>query len=221
MQARDIPVFGDILDAAVLYASTVARIARHPLAFVHTIGFDDPGAVRRGFKFLGAGIAVAYLILTPALSRHGFEVGELRFGFVVLVRLLLVTLLYHAAFYVFGYRRPLSASLILSSYLNGLYFPFFMLVMLPGYFAVGPGIYFDPGIVLTPDQVSQLNDTLVLTALALLLVAYPFFFAVASYWWAKAYGARLALSAALLLAALVLAGAVNIYIVPMLTRLFI
>ena len=221
MQARDIPVFGGLLEAAVLYARTVASLARHPFAFVHTIVFDDPGALRRAFKFVGAGIALAYLILTPALTRHGFDVGELRFGFVVLLRLLLVTVVYHAAFHVVGCRRPLSTSLILSSYLNGLYFPFFMAAMLPGYLAVGPAVYFDPGIVLTPEQVSGLGNPLVLSALALLLLAYPFFFAMASAWWARAYGASTALSAVLLLAALVVAGAINIYIVPFLTRLFI
>src|SRR5262249_39288531 len=60
-----------------------------------------------------------------------------------------------------------------------------------------------------------------LSALALLLVVYPFFFAVASYWWARAFGASTWVSAALLLAAIVLAGLGNLYVLPQVTRLFI
>ncbi len=55
----------------------------------------------------------------------------------------------------------------------------------------------------------------------LLIVAYPFFFAVATYWWAKAFGARVWLSAALLVASVVLAGIGNLYVLPWVTRLLV
>jgi hypothetical protein len=50
---------------------------------------------------------------------------------------------------------------------------------------------------------------------------YPFFFAVASRWWAKAFGASTWVSTALLLAAVVLAGLGNLYVLPLVTRLFV
>ena len=220
MHARDIPVLGDLIDAAFIFAVTLGRIGRHPFGFVHAISFDGPMAPRRAFKFIGAGIAFAYLIISPALSKHSFEISELRFGVVVLLRLLLVTAIYHAAFLIVGYRRPITTSLILSSYINGVYFPFFMATMLPGYLAIGPQYYFEPlGGALTPEQVSALDHPLVLSAQVLLLVAYPFFFALASYWWATAYGTRVWLSAVLLFAAIILAGLGNLYAIPLVTRL--
>jgi hypothetical protein len=221
MHARDVPVLGDLIDATVIFATTLIRIGRHPFGFVHAISFDDPLAPRRAFKFIGAGIAFAYLIFSPALSKHNFEVSEFRFGIVVLLRLLLVTAIYHAAFFVVGYRRPITKSLILSSYINGVYFPFFMATMLPGYLAIGPRYYFEPLGQLTPAQVSALEHPLVLSAQALLLAGYPFFFALASYWWATAYGTRVWLSTALLVAAVILAGAANLYIIPLITRPFL
>jgi hypothetical protein len=222
MHARDIPVLGDLIDTAIIFAATLDRIGRRPFGFVHTIAFEEPTAPRRAFKFIGAGIAFAYLIISPALSKHNFDVGELRFGVVVLLRLLLVTVIYHVAFFVVGYRRPIMTSLILSSYINGVYFPFFMATMLPGYLVIGPRYYFEPlGGALTPEQVSALDHPLVLSTQLLLLVTYPFFFALASYWWAKAYGTRVWLGAVLLFIAIILAGLVNLYILPTVTRTFV
>lgn len=221
MHARDIPVLGDLIEATVLFATTLIRIGQHPFGFVHAISFEDPVATRRAFKFIGAGIAFAYLIISPALSKHNFELSEFRFGIVVLLRLLLVTAIYHAAFLFVGYRRPITTSLILSSYINGVYFPFFMATMLPGYLAIGPRYYFEPLEQLTPAQVSALEHPLVLSAQVLFLAGYPFFFALASYWWAAAYGTKIWLSAALLFAAVILAGVANLYVIPLVTRAFL
>jgi hypothetical protein len=222
MHARDIPVLGDLIDASVIFVVTLGRIGRHPFGFVHGISFDDPMAPKRAFKFIGAGIALAYLIISPAMSKHSFEVSEFRFGLVVLLRLLLVTAIYHTAFFIVGYRRPTTTSLILSSYINGVYFPFFMATMLPGYLAIGPRYYFDPlGGALTPEQLSALDHPLVVSAQVLLLVTYPFFFALASYWWATAYGTRVWHSAVLLFTAIIIAGLGNLYILPMVTRPFL
>ena len=221
MHARDIPILGDLIDSVVVFSATLGRIARNPFGFVQTISFDNPLTPKRAFKFIGAGIALAYLIISPALSKHSFEVSEFRFGVVVLLRLLLVTAIYHVAFFVVGYRRPITTSLILSSYLNGVYFPFFMAVMLPGYLAIGPQYYFEPLAPLTPEQAAALENPVVLSAQVLLLVGYSFFFALASYWWAIAYGTKVWLSAALLFAAVALAGLGNLFIVPIGTRLFL
>lgn len=220
MHVRDIPVVGELIDTAIVYAATLARIARHPFRFVHTIAFDDPDALRRGFKFIGAAIALGYLIIGPALTRHSFEVGELRFGIVVLLRLLLVTAIYHAAFLVVGYRQPVAKSLVLSSYINGAYFPIYMAAMLPGLLALGPQSFFEP---LTESRTQLTVEEHLPVALGnlLLLVAYPFFFAVACYWWAKAFGARIWLSSALLLASVVIAGLGNLFVLPWLTRLLV
>ena len=190
MHARDIPVLGEIIDSAIVYATTLARIARHPFGFVHTIAFDDPDALRRAFKFIGAAIALGYLIIGPALARHSFDVGELRFGVVILMRLLLVTAIYHAAFFVLGYRQPVAKSLILSSYLNGAYFPIFMTAMLPGLLALGPQSFFEP-LTQEPTQLAIEEHLPVALGYLLLLVAYPFFFAVASTWWARVFGVRI------------------------------
>jgi len=221
MHARDVPVLGDLIDAAVIFATTLIRIGRHPFGFVHAISFDDPFAARRAFKFIGAGIAFAYVIISPALSKHNFEVSEFRFGIVVLLRLLLLTAIYHAAFHIVGYRRPIAKSLILSSYINGVYYPFFMATMLPGYLAIGPKYYFEPLEQLTPAQISALEHPLVLSAQALLLAAYPFFFWLASYWWAKTFDSKVWLSAALLVIAVILAGVANVYVIPLVTRPFL
>jgi hypothetical protein len=222
VHARDIPVVGGLIDTLVVYAVTLARIARHPFGFVHAIAFDDPEALRGAFKFLGAAIALAYLILTPALTRHGFAVSQLRFGVVVLLRLSLVTALYHALFFATGHRQPVAKSLILSSYVNGVYFPLFMAAMLPGLLAAGPQGFFEPlGRALTPEELAAQSDPLVGVTLILLLLVYPVFFAIASYWWAKAFGARTWVSAALLLTAVVLAGIGNLYVLPLVTRLFV
>jgi hypothetical protein len=223
MRVRDIPGIGRLIDSAVLYLTTLAKIARHPFRFADGIAFDDPEARRRAFRFLGTAIALAYLIVLPALARHGFDVGRLRFSVVVLLRLGLVTVLYHAAFLVAGYRQPLTKSLILSSYVNGVYFPLFMAAMLPGFLAAGPHGFFDPlGGTLAPGELAAGDELPVAAALALLLfVAYPFFFAVASVWWARAFGARTAVSAALLLAAVLLAGLGNFYVLPWITRLLV
>ena len=220
MHARDIPVLGDLIDSAVVYATTLAKIVRHPFGFVHTIAFDDPQALRRAFKFIGAAIALGYLIIGPALTRHGFDVGELRFGVVILLRLLLITAIYHAAFLVLGYRQPIAKSLIISSYLNGVYFPIFMTAMLPHLLAVGPQSFFEP-LSQAPGQLSVEEQLPVALGYLLLIVAYPFFFAVATYWWAKAFGARVWLSAALLVASVVLAGIGNLYVLPWVTRLIV
>jgi hypothetical protein len=222
MHARDIPVVGGLIDTVVVFATTWARIARHPFKFADGIAFDDPDALRDAFKFLGAAIALGYLIMTPALTRHSFEVSQLKFGVVVLLRLALVTALYHAAFIIVGYRQPMTKSLILSSYANGAYFPLFMAIMLPDLIAMGPEAFITPlGRPLTPEALAaQANPLSALSGL-LLLVVYPFFFALVSRWWAKAFGANAWLSAALLLAAVVLAGAGNIYVLPLITRLFV
>lgn len=223
MHARDIPVVGGLIDTALDFVSTVGRIARHPFGFVCKLAFDDPEEVRRAFKFIGAGIAFAYLILSPALSQHGFAIGELLFGCVVLLRLLLIVLIYHAAFLLAGYRRPVMTSLILGSYINGIYFPFFMATMLPAYLVIGPHVYFDPLAerLLTPSQVQALDAPLVRAAQIAFLVGYPFFYALATYWWAKAYGARIWISALLLLATLVLAALANVYALPHAIRPFL
>ena len=222
MHARDIPVLGGLIDSVIVYLTTLWQIVRHPFGFVHGIAFDDPDALRRAFKFIGAAIALAYLLIAPALTKHGFGVSQLRFGVVVLLRLSLVTAIYHAAFFIVGCRQPIAKSLILSSYLNGVYFPLFMATMLPGLLAGGPQNFFEPlRRAQTPEELSAQNDPLVVSALALLLVVYPFFFAVASYWWARTFGARTWMSAALLLAAIVLAGLGNLYVLPQVTRLFI
>jgi hypothetical protein len=220
MHARDIPVLGGLIDSAVVYITTLVRIARHPFGFVHTIAFDDPNALRRAFSFLGAAIALGYLIVGPALTRHAFDMGELRFGLVILLRLLLITAVYHAAFFVLGYRQPPRKSLILSSYINGLYFPVFMAAMLPGLLAAGPQSFFEP-LSQASGQISVEEQPLVALGYLLLLVAYPFFFAVTSTWWATAFGASVWLSAALLLASVVLAGLGNFYVIPLITRLFL
>jgi hypothetical protein len=222
MHARDIPVVGDLIDSALVYTNTLPQIVRHPFGFVHSIAFDDPETPRRAFKFIGAAIALGYLIVGPALTRHGFEVGELRFGIVILLRLLLVTALYHAAFLVAGYRQPFTKSLVLSSYINGVYFPLFMAIMLPGLLAGGPQSFFEPlGQALTPEQLSAGEQSVAALAYLLFLAVYPFFFAITSYWWAKAFGAKMWLSAALLLVAVILAGLGNFYVLPSVTRLFI
>jgi hypothetical protein len=61
----------------------------------------------------------------------------------------------------------------------------------------------------------------VLSAQVLFLAGYPFFFALASYWWAAAYGTKVWLSAALLFAAVILAGVANLYVIPPITRPFL
>jgi hypothetical protein len=222
MHARDIPVVGRLIDAAIVYGGTLARIARHPFRFVHGIAFDEPEEPRRALKFLGAAIAFGYLIMTPALARHGFKASQMQFGVVVLLRLALVTGLYHVAFLVAGYRQPIAKSLTLSSYINGVYFPLFMAIMLPGYLAIGPQSFFDPQSPSTPEALAAAEqDPVVLAALAVLLVAYPFFFAVASTWWARAFGASIWVSAALLVAAVLFAGVANTYVMPWITRLFV
>jgi hypothetical protein len=223
MHARDIPVVGGLLDTVLVFSETLARIARHPFGFVHTIPFDDPQEPRRAFKFIGAGIALAYLILTPAMSRHGYQVGELLFGAVVLLRLLLVVLLYHLAFLVVGCRRPAMTSLILGAYINGLYFPFFIAVMLPAYLVIGPQPYFDPLFQpqLTPQQLAALDEPLVRIAQIAFFIGYPIFFAVAAYWWAKAFGTRLWVSVVLLLMVIVTAAMANIHVFSHLLRPFL
>jgi len=220
MHARDIPVVGGLIDTALDFVSALGRIARHPFGFVHTLAFDDPDEMRRALKFIGAGIAFAYLIISPALNRHGFAIGELMFGVIVLLRLLVVGLLYHAAFLIVGYRRPVATTLILGSYINGIYFPFFMTVMLPAYLIIGPQPFFDPLAqpALTPQQVQALDAPLVRFAQIAFFVVYPFFYAVVTYWWAKAYNARIWISAVLLLVALVLTALVNTYIFPFAIR---
>jgi hypothetical protein len=220
MHAGDIPVLGGLIDSAVVYATTLARIVRHPFGFVHTIAFDAPDALRRAFKFIGAAIALGYLIIGPALTRHDFDMGELRFGLVVLLRLLLITAIYHAAFLVLGYRRPVSKSLILSSYVNGAYFPIFMAAILPDLMALGPQAFFEP-FSERPGQLTVEQHLPVLLGYLLLLAAYPLFFAITSYWWAKAFGARVWLSAVLLLASVALAGIGNLYVLPWVTRLLV
>jgi hypothetical protein len=223
MHARDIPVVGGLLDAAILYGGTLARIARHPFRFVHSIAFAEPEEPRRALKFLGAAIAFGYLIMSPALARHGFKASQMQFGVVVLLRLALITGLYHVAFLVAGYRQPVAKSLILSSYINGVYFPLLMAIMLPGYLAVGPHSFFDPlsGPSTPEDLAAAQQDPAVLAALTVLLVAYPFFFAVTSTWWARAFAANIWVSAALLVAAVLLAGLGNTYVMPLITRLFV
>ena len=220
VHARDIPVLGGLIDSVLVFAATLGRIVRHPFGFVRTIAFDDPHEPARAFKFIGAGIALAYLILTPALSRHGFAVGELVFGVVVLLRLLLIAVVYHAAFLVAGYRRPVMTSLILASYINGIYFPFFMATVLPAYLVMGPHSYFDPlaGRLLSPQQIQDLDAPLVRGAQIMFLVGYLFFYALTAYWWAKAYGTKIWLSAALLLVTLALAALANLYILPFAIR---
>ncbi|HWE17942.1 MAG TPA: hypothetical protein VG758_12290, partial [Hyphomicrobiaceae bacterium] len=198
------------------------RIVRHPFGFVHRIAFDDPEALKRAFKFIGAAIALAYLIFAPALTRHAFDVGELQFGVVTLLRLAVITVLYHAAFFVLGYRQPITKSLILSSYLNGVYFPIYMTATLPGFLVFGPQAYFEPlSAGVARDDASLTELAAVLSGYLLVLVAYPLCLAVASYWWAKAFNARVWLSTALLLVAIALAGLANFYVLPMATRLFL
>ena len=223
MHARDIPVLGGLIDSVVVYAATLGRIARHPFGFVRTIPFDDPQEPARAFKFIGAGIALAYLILSPALSKHGFAVGELLFGVLVLLRLLLIAVIYHAAFLVVGSRRPVMTSLILASYINGIYFPFFMATVLPAYLVMGPQSYFDPLAerLLTPQQVRDLDAPLVGGAQIMFLVGYPFFYSLTTYWWAKAYGTKIWLSASLLLVTLGLAALANLYVFPYVIRPFL
>lgn len=223
MHARDIPVLGGLFDAVIIFAYTLGRIVRHPFGFVHEIRFDDPEEPRRAFKFVGAGIAFGYLLISPALSKHSFEVSEFLFGVLVLIRLLLLAVIYHAAFLVVGYQRPIKTSLILASYINGVYFPFFMAVMAPGYLAIGPQYYFDAlgDRALTPEQLSALDDPLVQAAVMLFLVAFPLFYALTSFWWAKAYGAKVWMSAVLLFATIVLAGLANLYILPLVVRPFL
>jgi hypothetical protein len=210
MHARDIPVLGGLIDSVIVYLTTLGQIVRHPFGFVHGIAFDDPEALRRAFKFIGAAIALAYLLIVPALTKHGFEVSQLRFGVVVLLRLSLVTAIYHAAFFIVGCRQPIAKSLILSSYLNGVHFPLFMATMLPGLLVAGPQDFFEPlGRAHTPEELYAQNDPLIVSALA------------TSDWWARTFGARTWMSAALLLAAIVLAGLGNLYVLPQVTRLFI
>jgi hypothetical protein len=223
MQARDIPVLGGLLDAIIIFASTLTRIIRHPFGFVHEISFEDPEETRRAFKFLGAGIAFGYLLLSPALRKHSFEVSEFLFGVLVLFRLLLVAVIYHAAFLVVGHRRPIKTSLILGSYINGVYFPFFMAVMLPGYMAIGPQYYFDAlnDRAFTTEQISALEDPLVLPALLLFFLAFPIFYAVTCRWWASAYGANVWMSALLLFTAIAVAGLANFYILSPVVRPFL
>jgi hypothetical protein len=222
MHARDIPILGGLIDTVVVFATTSAGIVRHPFAYVHGIAFTDPEALKRAFKFIGAAIALTYLIMTPALVRHGFDVGELQFGALVLMRLAMITVLYHAAFLAVGYRQPLTKSLILSSYLNGVYVPLHTAALLPAYLHFGPHAFFKPlsqGV--TPADASILEVVVVLLGFLLVFVAYPLCLAVATYWWAKAYNARLWLSALLLLVTLVLAGLGNFYVLPWVTGLFI
>ncbi len=219
MHARDIPVLGELIDAVIIFASTLWRIVWHPFGFVQDIRFQDPSEPRRAFKFLGAGIAFGYLIISPALSKYNFAVSELLFGAIVLFRLLLIVVIYHVAFLVVGYRRPIGTSLILGSYINGVYFPFCMAVMLPGFLAIGPQYYFALNErALTPEQTSALEEPLVLSAFVLFFIAFPIFYALASHWWAKAFGARIWTSALLLLAAFVLAGLANLYVIPLVVR---
>ena len=215
MNARDIPVFGGLFDTLIILAVTLRRIARHPFGFVHEIRFDDPEEMSRAFKFIGAGIAVGYLLISPALSKHTFQINELLFGALVLFRLSLIAIIYHIAFLLAGCRRPIKTSLILASYINGIYFPFFMAVMLPLYLAIGPDSYFGKlprGS--SAEAVFRLDDPLSISALLVFLVVYPWFYSLTTYWWAKAYGSSLWLSALLLLLSLVIAGVANLYIAP-------
>jgi hypothetical protein len=222
MHLRDIPILGGLIDTGVVFATTSVGIVRRPFAYVHGIAFDDPEALKRALKFIGAAVAVTYLIMTPALVKHGFDVGELQFGALVLMRLAMITVLYHAAFLAVGYRQPLTKSLILSSYLNGVYVPLHTAALLPAYLHFGPHAFFKPlsqGV--TPADASILEVVVVLLGFLLVFVAYPLCLAVATYWWAKAYNARIWLSALLLLATLVLAGLGNFYVLPWVTGLFI
>jgi hypothetical protein len=222
MHARDIPVVGGLIDTVMVYATTLLQVVRHPFGFVRGLAFDDPQALPRAFRFLGAAIALGYLIMTPALTRHGFEAGRLGFGVLVLLRLALITVLYHAAFFIAGYRQPIGKSLILSSYLNGVYFPIYMAATLPSFLVFGPQVFFDPfAEVSSPGETSLPEGILVLLGLALLVVAWPFLAVVAIYWWAKAFDTRLWLSAALFLAAFVLAGLGNMYLLSPVARLLL
>ena len=98
-----------------------------------------------------------------------------------------------------------------------------MVVMVPGYLAIGPQHFFGSlnDQELTPAQNAALEDPLVGLAFLLFLAAYPFFFALASCWWAKAFGTTVWKSAALLLVSIVLAGLVNFYVVPPAVRPFL
>jgi hypothetical protein len=103
------------------------------------------------------------------------------------------------------------------------YFPFFMAVMLPGYLAIGPQYYFDAlnDRALTPEQISALEDPLVLPALLLFFLAFPIFYAVTCRWWASAYGANIWISALLLFTAITMAGLANFYILSPVVRPFL
>ena len=103
MDLRDIPVLGELFDAVIIFISTMGRIVRHPFDFVHEIHFEDPQEQRRAYKFIGAGIAFGYLLISPALIKHSLTVNEIPFGVLVLFRLLLIAVIYHAAFLVVGY----------------------------------------------------------------------------------------------------------------------
>jgi hypothetical protein len=37
VHARDLPVVGDVVDSAIVFATTMPRIVRHPFGFVHRI----------------------------------------------------------------------------------------------------------------------------------------------------------------------------------------
>ncbi len=223
MNARDIPVLGDLCNSVIEFVTTLRRIAPHPFAFVHTISFDDPEELKRAFKFIGAGIALAYLVITPALSKYDRGVNEFLFGSLVLFRILLVVVIYHLVFLIIGRRQPFKKSLILGSYINGIYFPFLIAAMLPILLVVGPDSVFDAQskVEYKTEQTPTFNDWLSLLSLLIIMTAVPLFYAVTSYWWAKVYETKIWLSAVLLFVAVFLAWLANYYIISPLMRPFV
>lgn len=221
MHVRDLPVIGEMIDAALVYVSTLWRIVQRPFAFVHTIDFASDEERRRALKFLGAAIPLGYVIFSPALRQHAFAMGEILFGVIALLRFLLIVVLYHCAFWLVRARRPLWTSLVLGAYINGLYFPFVIATMLPGFLAIGPQFYFGSRSELTPAQTAALEEPLVLAAFLVFCAGFVFFFVLASRWWAVAYGASTWLSATLLAAMLVVAGLANTYVTPLMLRVWL
>jgi hypothetical protein len=218
MRIEEIPVIGDVLDAAVFYVASLARILRRPFGFVDSLDFAAAGTVSDASRFLGIGIAVGYTLFTAALTAHDFQLSEFSFGLVVLLRLAVVVMLYHLLLVFTGQHPSLKRSYILGCFINGVWFPLWTALTLPAYLAVGPKVYLDPSQSLDRQQELMLQHLSVGIPYLAMLLLFSIFFAVTAWWWSRATGARYWLGIILLAVAIALSGLANRFVLPHITQ---